>query len=137
MKKNNHARQPSTTKSTTAGATKSTTKNTTHGNNYHKEFAETFGIQEKDNWYKLTEEQEQFYLNKGCLERAIKCPKGSMVFWDSRTIHCGIEPTKNREQQNTRCVVYLCYMPRELSNQTQIKKKMKAFESLNLQMVSS
>ena len=46
-----------------------------------------------------------------------------MVFWDSRTIHCGVEPRKGREQQNFRCVVYLCYTPRSLSTEKELKKK--------------
>ena len=62
---------------------------------FHKEFAEQFGITDKDNWFKLeNDEQIDFYKSKGCLERYIKCPRGSMVFWDSRTIHCGVEPRK-------------------------------------------
>jgi hypothetical protein len=100
---------------------------------FHKDFAKHFNITDKDNWYKLeNEEQVEFYKERGCLERYIKCPKGSMVFWDSRTIHCGIEPRKGREQQNMRCVVYLCYMPRSLSSEKELKKKIKAFEEMRM-----
>jgi len=102
-------------------------------NNFHKEFAEHFGITDKDNWYKLeTEEQMLFYKDRGCTEKYIKCPKGSMVFWDSRTIHCGVEPRKGRETANFRCVAYLCYMPRILSNNKELKKKIKAFEEMRM-----
>ena len=48
------------------------------------------------------DDQIEFYKNKGCNERYIRCPKGSMVFWDSRTLHCGVEPRKGRENQNFR-----------------------------------
>jgi GR25 family glycosyltransferase involved in LPS biosynthesis len=69
-----------------------------------------------------------FYKEKGCVAKCIKCPKGSMVLWDSRTIHCGLEPLKGRKTQNFRCVAYLCYMPRVLAKESQIIKKIKAFE---------
>lgn len=98
-------------------------------NRYHKEFAEHFGITDKSDWFKLeTEEHKEFYRERGCVETYIKCPKGSMVFWDSRTIHCGVEPKKTREIPNFRCVAYLCYMPRHLSDAKNIAKKIKAFE---------
>lgn len=102
-------------------------------NKYHKEFAEHFGITDKSDWFKLeTDEHKQFYLDRGCVERYIKCPKGSMVFWDSRTIHCGVEPRNTRDQMNFRCVAYLCYMPRALANKKNIAKKLKAFEQLRM-----
>lgn len=100
---------------------------------YHGEFAETFGITEKSNWYKLEDEEHvSFYKNKGCKQKSIRCPAGSMVFWDSRTIHAGQEAVKGRENQNIRNVVYLCYMPRELASPTDIKKKISYFETQRL-----
>lgn len=99
-------------------------------NKYHKEFRKNFNITDKSNWYKLTKEQEQFYLSKNCLYKNIKCPKGSLVLWDSRTIHCGVEALRNREKQNLRAIIYLCYMPRELSTQKLLEKKQKAFQEL-------
>jgi len=100
---------------------------------YHKEFAEQFNIKDKDNWYKLeTEEQINFYRNKGCTEKFIECPRGSLVFWDSRTIHCGVQPQKGRKEMNFRCAVYLCYMPRHIATKADIKKKIKAFEEMRM-----
>ena len=99
-------------------------------NKYHKEFAERFGVKDKKNWYKLTKEQEAFYSEKGCHYKNIKCPKGSLVFWDSRTIHCGIEAVKTRLKPNFRAIIYLCYMPRQLCSKANLKKKQKAFEEL-------
>ena len=103
-------------------------------NNFHKDFASNFDIKDKEDWFKIdTEEYVNFYKREiGCKEMYIKCPKGSMVFWDSRTIHCGVEPRKERLTKNFRCVVYLCYMPREKSDEKNIKKKVKAFEELRM-----
>jgi len=116
-------------------------------NKYHKDFNICYKISEKANnkksidyiehrkkykndWYKLNNEEEQFYLNKGCSYKKIKCPKGSMVFWDSRTIHCGTEAMKTREKPNIRAIIYLCYMPRSLCSKVDLEKKKKAFNEL-------
>ena len=99
-------------------------------NKFHHEFRDKFDITDKKNWYKLSKEQELFYTEKGCNYKNIKCPKGSLVFWDSRTIHCGVEARKNRAHPNLRAVIYLCYMPRKLCSNINLKKKQKAFQEL-------
>jgi len=97
---------------------------------YHKELAQKFEIESKVDWYKLNKEEEQFYRDKGCEIKKIMCPKGSVVFWDSRTIHCGVEAARWRVGRNFRSVVYLCYHPRELATQAYLGKKRKAFTDL-------
>lgn len=95
---------------------------------YHKKFADKFDIKEKSDWYKLTENETNYFYKKGCVEKKIYCPKGSLVLWDSRTIHCGVGPIKDRDDSNFRCVVYLCYTPKKLANKKIIDKRIKAFE---------
>lgn len=99
-------------------------------NKYHTDFKDEFNVTDKADWYKLTKEQEEFYYNRGCHIKNIKCPKGSLVFWDSRTIHCGIEANKARSMPNIRAVIYLCYMPRSQCNEANLRKKQKAFNEL-------
>lgn len=99
-------------------------------NRYQEEFREKYEITDKRNWYKLEKEQLDFYFEKGCKLRNIKCPKGSLVLWDSRTIHCGIEPNKERIQPNLRAVIYLCYMPKKLCSEKDLNKKRKALAEL-------
>lgn len=99
-------------------------------NKYHNDFKQKYNITDKSDWYKLSKQEESFYYDKGCVIKNIKCPKGSLVLWDSRTIHCGIEADKRRKIQNIRAVIYLCYMPRKLCNEANIKKKQKAFNEL-------
>lgn len=94
---------------------------------YQLEFKQHFDIKDKTDWYKLTKEQEQWYIDKGCKYRNVVCPKGSLVLWDSRTIHCGIEADRRRTEPNIRVVIYLCYLPRT-KNEKDLKKKQKAFE---------
>ena len=102
-------------------------------NDYHKDFQERFKTTEKDDWYKLNENETDFYINdKTCLPKRIKCPKGSLVLWDSRTIHCGSEALKTREKPNFRNVAYVCYEPRERCTDKNLIKKQKAFEELRM-----
>lgn len=96
----------------------------------HKAFADEYKITTKDDWNKLTEEQEQFYVERGCSYKYIKCPKGSLVLWDPRTIHCGVEASPSRSKMNIRAIVYLCYMPRRMCTPANLKKKQKAFNDL-------
>lgn len=99
---------------------------------HHDEFLKKFKLNQKTNWYKLnTQEQYNFYIKeKGCVKRCIKCPAGSMVFWDSRTIHAGQESLKEREEENFRAVAYLCFMPRELATEKDLEKKTELLEQL-------
>ncbi|KAI6647346.1 hypothetical protein LOD99_12342 [Oopsacas minuta] len=98
--------------------------------NLHKEFREHFKVTEKKDWFKINEEQTEFYIKKGCKQKIIKCPAGSLVLWDSRTIHSGIECNKKRKKSNFRNVVYVCMTPRRLADSVQLKKKRKAFTDL-------
>ena len=99
---------------------------------YHGEFATQFKVEDKTDWYKLeNDEQYKFYMEtKNCPRKSIKCPVGSMVFWDSRTIHMGQEPLSTREKDNFRNVAYLCYVPRHFATKANLAKKIKAFEEL-------
>lgn len=99
---------------------------------YHEEFKEKFNVNNKKDWYVLIEEEERFYTNRGCNYKRIYCPKGSMVFWDSRTIHSGTEPLKTRKTKNIRSIVYLCYIPRITATKANLKKKQKAFNELRM-----
>jgi hypothetical protein len=94
---------------------------------YHQELAETFEAAKKTrkNWYLLGQEELDFYAEKGCKARAIRCPAGSMVFWDSRTIHQGKEPDRGRANPNHRLVYYECMCPRNKCTDATLKKRCK------------
>lgn len=65
----------------------------------------------RKDWYVLKDTEVECYISKGCMMRDITCPAGSMVFWDSRTVHYGKPAMKNRPTRNYRTVAYLCYLP--------------------------
>lgn len=96
----------------------------------HGDFAKKFGVTNESDWYRLRYDEEKFYKTNGCEYVKIKCPKGSMVFWDSRTIHCGAEPLMTRKESNFRAVVYLCYTPRALATEDQLAKKVSACKGM-------
>jgi hypothetical protein len=95
-----------------------------------KRAAKKFNITDKADWYKLNEKEYDYFIKKGCEKKCIKCPAGSMVFWDSRLQHQGQEPLKERKVANERCIIYLCYTPRNRATKANLKKKVKAFEEL-------
>lgn len=102
-------------------------------NKFHKNFAEKFNKTSPDNWYILNQEELNWYIQeKKCSKVNIKCPAGSMVLWDSRTIHCGTEPEPTRAKPNFRCVVYLCYMPRSKSTPKSLIKRIDAWKNLRM-----
>lgn len=102
-------------------------------NIYHSKFREWVDNDTlfKNDWYKLEPEDELFYKDVcECKQKYIKCPAGSLVLWDSRTIHSGTEASKSRPIPNERLVVYLCYSPREWITNSALKRKLNAFTKL-------
>jgi hypothetical protein len=86
--------------------------------------------QDNDDYKMINYNELEYFKSKGCFEKKIKCPKGSLVLWDSRTVHCGIEPYQCREKQNFRCVSYLCYAPRNFALDEDIILKQHAFNEM-------
>lgn len=97
---------------------------------YHNEFESVYQTGEKSDWYKLQPNEEQFYIDKLCKQTRIVCPKGSLVLWDSRTIHCGSESIRGRANPKWRAIIYLCYQPRSYATEAQLNKKKKALIEL-------
>jgi hypothetical protein len=94
---------------------------------YHSKFASEFNLKNRNHWYELTNENLSYYLAQGCVEKRIRCPRGSLVLWDSRIVHCDSEPLQGRAQPNFKNVVYLCYLPRYKCSSSDIKKKVLAW----------
>lgn len=99
---------------------------------YHKDCSEKFKITDTSDWYKLNDAEKKFYIDKGCIETCVKATAGSLILWDSRTIHCGKEPNKTRAKPNYRFVVYVCQTPRKKATANHIVKKQKAFTAMRM-----
>lgn len=85
----------------------------------HKDFQDQFQIDHSSDWCLLTPEQKQFYTDRlgPDSDICVKAPAGSLILWDSRTIHQGMEPQRGRKKPNIRCVVYVCMTPASLASQ--------------------
>lgn len=101
-----------------------------YSHQYFEEVGKHFNLKNKADWVLLHNNELDYYMKKGCQLKYIKCPKGSLVCWDSRTVHCGQEAMINRKTPNNRCVVYLCYTPRDFASKTTLEKKKKYFKEL-------
>ena len=100
---------------------------------YHEEIQRRFEIDDKKNWYKLNEEQMDVYVkDHNCVSVRIQCPAGSLVLWDSRTIHCGTQAMKERPAVNFRNIAYLCYQPRSHTTEKLLAKKRKALDEMRM-----
>lgn len=94
---------------------------------YHKEFCDHFGMKDhKGDWVMIGGREKtpgyKWYRGKGCKDICVTCPAGSMVLWDSRLVHSGIEKLEETES-HLRNIVYVCYMPREECLKTLKKRK--------------
>lgn len=99
---------------------------------YHAQLFETFGkTTYKDDWYKL-EPEEKSFLSKHCQQYCVLAPKGSIILWNSKTFHQGIESQKTREKENFRMAIYTCLRPKSQFNNAMIKKRQKAFQESRL-----
>lgn len=94
---------------------------------FHKEYADTIPNEAKTSDWNPVKDVD-FFLTRGCIEHRIVAPKGSLVLWDSRTVHYGSKPLSDREKYNFRAVVYVCYTPRSLITEANRKRKIKIFE---------
>lgn len=87
------------------------------------------------NWFKLEEDEYQWYLSQ-CEEISIINPPGSIIIWDSRTIHWGVQSSRTRNRPNTRHCVYLSYSPRSYISPSKLastlKKRILAFEDMRM-----
>lgn len=90
-------------------------------NKKHKQFFKESGIKTKGNWYKLNDSDKQWYL-KHCTAVEVPNVEGTLVLWDSRTVHWGYAPT-----DNPRMCVYVSYLPRSRGTAKQLDRKLQVF----------
>lgn len=77
-------------------------------------------------WHMLSDPDLRWFRDRGCRRVDVRCPAGAMVLWDSRTVHSGRAPLRNRPKPNPRMVAYISMMPRRLLTPAEKKKKRKA-----------
>lgn len=97
----------------------------------HAPFQERYQKHQTSDWYQLHGEELRFFTET-CPKVRIACPKGSMVLWDSRTVHSGTEPLHGRPERNIRNIAYVCYMPRDLCPPNVIQQRISAFQEMRM-----
>ena len=78
-------------------------------------------------WVKFSDKDIAKWFSN-CKRVRISCPAGSMVFWDSRTLHQGVKPKQSRATPNIRMAMYVCMMPRSLADDSTLRKRIQAYE---------
>lgn len=97
---------------------------------HHGEYAKKYSADSTKDEFQLTSDQVSFYVEeKNCKPVPIQCPAGSIVLWDSRTIHHGLQPLKTRARSIMRNVAYICMTPRKLAKAKDLVKKVKIFNA--------
>eukprot|EP00048_Salpingoeca_helianthica_P006094 m.94830 g.94830 ORF g.94830 m.94830 type:complete len:387 (-) comp13877_c0_seq1:21-1181(-) len=86
------------------------------GSNKHfAAFASQFGLQGHTavDWCSIRDESRErsFFDERGCKRVNVRARAGSLVLWDSRTVHCGCLPQRGRPDPKIRFVVYVCMKP--------------------------
>ena len=101
---------------------------------YHEDYfrllSNRYPNYEDISWNSFNKEELLFFKEKGCERFQIKATKGSVILWDSKTIHCGVNPQKNRKNENFRLVCYVCMSPRSIVNEHQLQARRIALENL-------
>ena len=81
---------------------------------------------EKNDFYKFSPEQLEWYKNHGIKPHKVCAEPGDLILWDSRTVHYGAEPT---EKGNTiRTAIYAAYTPARLASEEALKTKTNVFK---------
>lgn len=84
----------------------------------------------RGNWVKLEVDAHwQFF---GVEKTRVHGPKGSMVLWDSRTVHQNTPPLCTNGPAQQRAVVYTCFQPRSLISDSNLLKKQRAFDEYRM-----
>lgn len=94
---------------------------------FHSTYGEDFHVYNPKDWYMIP--NPEYFLEKGCQEHRITCPKGSLVLWDSRTVHYGSGAIMHRSQPNLRTVCYVCYTPSDFITEGRRREKINMFET--------
>ena len=81
----------------------------------------------EEDWQQLKDPRhEEWFAKQGCVRTRVAAPEGSMVLWNSSTVHCGVEPERGRPAPYPiREVVYVCMLPRPVIGTKGLAKLLK------------
>lgn len=99
----------------------------TGSNNLHEEFMKEHNINTSIDWYRISDANLQWFIDKGCKWKNILAPAGSIILWDSRLFHMAMEATLERPKPHFRFGIYVCMLPKSKAKSTDIEKRILAF----------
>lgn len=99
---------------------------------YHKDFFNYINYKKPEDYFELFENEIKYFTDRKCKQVCVKAPVGSLILWDSRTMHQGIKPHKDRKHENLRMVIYICMLPRNRFSKQDLKNRKEAFENLRM-----
>jgi hypothetical protein len=107
----------------------STTAIMIYSNKYHNIYANHLKTQnislDSSDWIRV--ENTECFVKCGCIPYRVEASKGSLVLWDSRTLHYGSKPILGRAFPTYRMLIYLCYTPALLITEAKRKRKVEIF----------
>ena len=75
-------------------------------------------------WIRLRDSHRRWFREQGCAPLRVAAPAGSLVLWDSRTVHTAGTAQPGRAHSGAfRYVVYVCYLPRALASEAELAHK--------------
>lgn len=111
---------------------------------FHDQYAtEINPVRGTNPWVMVSDEHLNWYAEQGCRPVRLVYPPGSLVLWESRVIHCGVEPDETfmtpemlqmapKDRAQWRHVVYICMMPRTGVSAKILRKKHNALHDMRL-----
>ena len=95
-----------------------------------EEYFDIIGRGETRTWgpidfYAFSEDQEEFFKERGCKWVKVCCEPGDLILWDSRTMHYNCMPKGNKD----RVVTYVTMAPAKLLSEEDRRKRKIAFDN--------
>lgn len=96
-------------------------------NKIHQEYFKEKKITTDGDWYKYPRSYIAILEREGYERTKVIAPAGSLILWDSRTIHQNEQPHKEQKVPRFRYAIYLCMTPASMATEHDIARKRAAF----------
>ena len=98
---------------------------------YHADFFKTFPRSSRQEFRRLVDAEVKWYIEQGCEHVNIPVPKGGMVLWDSRLVHDGSPPKRDRANPDRwRFAIFVSMTPAIWACEKDIATKIEGYHSL-------
>jgi hypothetical protein len=82
-------------------------------------------------YYRLRDDNVEWYVNKGCELKRVAVPKGAIALWDSRLVHANARPIKGRHHPGRwRYTVFVSMTPAMWAGKEDLDEKLEAYNEV-------